>query len=191
MSVDVVSGVLVSAAALAGAHACLDDLLAADLSAEPDEAMLAALRETERLRRRLSALDHLLITQAEQRGLGYTRAARDTAGLLVTLLRISSREAHARVRAARECGPRTALTGEHLPAVFGDIAAAQGAGVHAEIVASRMTVAELLALKSGDMIELPAAALEAASLNVGGQPRFTVRAGQQNGFVAVQIADKL
>ncbi|MEA3212869.1 MAG: flagellar motor switch protein FliM [Chthoniobacter sp.] len=62
--------------------------------------------------------------------------------------------------------------------------------VHAELVAARMTVAAVLQLKPGDLIELPAAALEATQINVAGAVRFTARAGQQNGYIAVQIAEK-
>jgi len=62
--------------------------------------------------------------------------------------------------------------------------------VHAEMIAARMTVAALLKLKKGDVIELPASALEATQINVAGAVRFTARAGQQNGHIAVQIGDK-
>jgi len=62
--------------------------------------------------------------------------------------------------------------------------------VHAEMVVARMTVAALLKLKTGDLIELPASALETARINVAGSFRFTARAGQQDGFIAVQIAAK-
>jgi flagellar motor switch protein FliM len=62
--------------------------------------------------------------------------------------------------------------------------------VHAEIVAAQMTVAALLQLRKGEVIELPASILEAAHINVAGKVRFTARAGQQDGFIAVQITDK-
>lgn len=62
--------------------------------------------------------------------------------------------------------------------------------VHAEMVAAKMTVAALLRLKTGDLIELPASALENTRISVAGSVRFTARAGQQNGFAAVEIAGK-
>jgi flagellar motor switch protein FliM len=62
--------------------------------------------------------------------------------------------------------------------------------VHAEIVASRMTVASLLSLKIGEIIELPASMLEATRINVAGSMRFKASAGQQDGHIAVQITEK-
>lgn len=61
--------------------------------------------------------------------------------------------------------------------------------VHADMVAARMTVEALLALKEGDVIELEPTVLETAKVHVAGAVRFTGRAGQKNGFVAVQITD--
>ncbi len=63
--------------------------------------------------------------------------------------------------------------------------------LHAEMVAARMTVGALLKLKKGDMLELPASALESARINVAGTARFTGRAGQKDGRIAVQITDKI
>jgi uncharacterized protein DUF222 len=132
MSVDVIERDSISGAALTGMHERLDDLLTPEsvgqLAGETDAAILNALRAIERLRRRLAALDHQLIVQAERRSLGYTHAARDTAGLLASALRIGTREAHARVKAAADCGPRTTLQGEPLPPVFDQVAAAQACG---------------------------------------------------------------
>ena len=48
--------------------------------------------------------------------------------LLGQLLRITPREAGARVKAAADLGPRRGLTGEPLPALFAPLAAAQAAG---------------------------------------------------------------
>jgi hypothetical protein len=139
VSVAVVEPVSVVDAAVGSAHAGLDVLLAADLSREADDAIVAGLREVERLRARLAAADHVLIAQAQQRGLGYTRATRDTAGLLVQLLRIGAREAHARVRAAEVCGPRVNLQGAPLPPQDPAVAAAQAAGEISEQAARIIT----------------------------------------------------
>jgi flagellar motor switch protein FliM len=62
--------------------------------------------------------------------------------------------------------------------------------VDAEIVAARMTVAALLNLKQGDVIELSAAVLEKTQINVAGSARFIARAGQKDGYIAVQITEK-
>ncbi len=63
--------------------------------------------------------------------------------------------------------------------------------VHAEMVVARMTVEALLKLQKGTVLELPAAVLEAAQIKIAGAVRFTARAGQQDGFIAVQITDKI
>lgn len=62
--------------------------------------------------------------------------------------------------------------------------------VHAEMTAAHLTVAALLNLKEGDVLELPATALEAIQINVAGTVRFTARAGQKDGCIAVQITEK-
>ena len=63
--------------------------------------------------------------------------------------------------------------------------------VHAEIAAARMTVAALLKLKTGEIIELPASALETTRINIAGGVSFTARAGQKDGCIAVEITKKL
>ena len=61
-----------------------------------------------------------------------------TVSFLRWLLRIDQHEASARVKAAHAAGPRRALTGEPLPAVFVEVAAAQAAGEiserHAKVI---------------------------------------------------------
>lgn len=63
--------------------------------------------------------------------------------------------------------------------------------VHAEITAAHMTVEQLLNLKVGEMIELSASVLESALIKVAGVVRFTAHAGQQDGYAAVRITDKV
>ncbi len=55
--------------ALARAHAVVDDLLRLDLTGLGDEAMLDFWRELERLRRRIPAVEHGLVLEAQTRGL--------------------------------------------------------------------------------------------------------------------------
>ena len=88
---------------------------------------------------------------------------------------------------ARETGPRLTERNAAWRNSYDDIAIP----VHAELVAARMSVAALLNLKRGDVIELPAAVLESTRINVAGSVQFTARAGQQNGHSAVQITGKL
>ncbi len=117
------------AASLAAMHAQLDSLLAGDLSAAGDEAVVETLREAERLRRRLAALDHRVIAEVERRGVAQARGYRFPAELLIEALRVSRREAFARVAAARSLGPRLSLLGEVLPPVHPEVASAQAEGV--------------------------------------------------------------
>ncbi|WP_375476602.1 DUF222 domain-containing protein [uncultured Jatrophihabitans sp.] len=117
------------AASLAAMHAELDTLLGADLSVSSDADILDGLREAERLRRRLAALDHRVVTQLERRGVAQAKGYRDPQTLLVETLRVSRREAHARVSAARNLGPRVSLLGEVLPPVHPEVAAGQAVGV--------------------------------------------------------------
>jgi flagellar motor switch protein FliM len=63
--------------------------------------------------------------------------------------------------------------------------------VHAEVLAPQITIGDLLKLKVGDVIELPASVLESTQISVAGSVRFFAKAGQQNGFVAVEIGDKV
>jgi flagellar motor switch protein FliM len=87
---------------------------------------------------------------------------------------------------ARQTGALRIEGGAAWKASYDDIAIP----VHAEMVAAHMTVAGLLKLQKGDVIELPSTALESTQISVAGAVRFTARAGQQDGFIAVQITDK-
>jgi hypothetical protein len=55
--------------ALSRAHAAIDELLGLDLTGLGDEAMLEFWRQLERLRRRIPAVEHGLVLEAEARGL--------------------------------------------------------------------------------------------------------------------------
>jgi Domain of unknown function (DUF222) len=119
-------------------HALLDQLQAADWTAGSDEELLDALRRFEALRRRMVAVDHQLILEAEARNLHGTLAYRNVAGLLRSVLRLDPREAAGRVRAAEAAGSRRALTGEALSPAYPLVADAQAAGAissrHAAII---------------------------------------------------------
>jgi hypothetical protein len=104
--------------------------------------LLALASRLETLRRQLSALDHLLVAELEQRGVAGEVGARDTADLLVQLLRVSRREARRRVADAAELGPRRGLTGDPLPPLRPALAAASAAGDigedHVHVVATAL-----------------------------------------------------
>ncbi|WP_375479037.1 DUF222 domain-containing protein [uncultured Jatrophihabitans sp.] len=140
------------AASLAAMHAELDTLLGADLSVSSDADILDGLREAERLRRRLAALDHRVVTQLERRGVAQAKGYRDPQTLLVETLRVSRREARARVTAARDLGPRVSLTGEVLPPVYPEVAAGQAAGT-VSVEQSRIIVKTLNTLPGHVTVE--------------------------------------
>lgn len=126
------------AAVLDRLDTAVDDLLTLPLTGESDEQIVAIWQHLEHLTRRLAAVDHAVIGEVTGRGLAQAHGARSVASFARQALRISVREASARVRAAAAAGPRTALTGEPLPAEFPVVAAAQAAGelspAHARIV---------------------------------------------------------
>jgi Domain of unknown function (DUF222) len=128
MSTAIMEGSTQTSIALAGAHLAVDDLLAAPLTRGSDAELLDDLRELERLRRRVDAVEHRLILEAETRSLPDTHSCRTTGLFLRRLLKIDPAEAHARVRAAEAAGERCALTGEALPAAYPVVAEAQRIG---------------------------------------------------------------
>ena len=104
-----------TASMLADAHALVDDLLNAPLHLDADTEVLDALRELERLVRRLAAAEHRIVLQIEERGPAYIYSARDTAAVLARALRIDPPEATARFRAAEAAGPRREVNGTASP----------------------------------------------------------------------------
>ena len=146
------------AAALRSVEEGLAALQAGDWSGVPDADLLETFRQFEVVRRRLAAVDHALIGEAETRGLAESLAYRNTAGLLRSLLRITPREAAGRVRAAEAAADRRALTGDPLPAHHPHVAQAQRHGTisaqHAALITR--TIAQLpdqVRHEQGDGIE--------------------------------------
>jgi len=90
--------------------------------------LVAGLRGVEAATRRGAAVSHRLLAQCEQQRTATTLGHRSLEVLLRQMLRISAADARARVRAARVCGPRWAVSGEVLGAVHPVTAAAAGAG---------------------------------------------------------------
>lgn len=95
--------------------AALDALLAEDLAAASDEAVLAAAREVECARRRLASFDLPLVAELDRRSVAGRELAPSVAAFLSQLLNVSPREARQRVRHAHELGARQAISGEVLP----------------------------------------------------------------------------
>ena len=145
-------------ARLARIQAELRALQEADLSGLSDEQVLDYGRELERTRRLLPSADARFITEVEARELPASVCARGTGGFLRMLLRIDPHEAHARVEAAHATGPRRALTGEPLPPVFEQVAAAQAAGAisdrHARIIVTTIDkLPDEITAENGEQIE--------------------------------------
>jgi hypothetical protein len=98
-------------AALADALAPYLDQLHGVIARCGDADLIAELRGLEVLRRRLAAADHVLVAALERRGIAGVVGPSSTSELLQDVLRLSPREAKARVRAAEA---RTTVTGEVL-----------------------------------------------------------------------------
>jgi hypothetical protein len=109
-------------------HGLVDVFQNVELSSTTDPDLLEAHREFERLRRRLDPAEYRLIAEENDRGLPDECVSASTGRFLRHLLKIDPGEANARARAAEAAGPRKALTGEALAAVFEHVAAAQVSG---------------------------------------------------------------
>jgi len=122
-------------------------LRAVDVGQVADDALLDWVRAVEVERRRLTTVDHAAVAEVDARHLAQERGCRDTATLLSLLLRVDPGEAKARVAAAIELGWRRTLTGERLPAVFGQTAAACAQGsisaAHARVITEAIDASPL------------------------------------------------
>ena len=94
-----------------------------------DDGRLIEFAQTfERVRNQMSLVDHEVVAAGGAQRLAERRTQPDLARVLVSALRISSAEAHRRVRAAEAVGPRRSRTGKSLPVRRPVLAAAQRAG---------------------------------------------------------------
>jgi hypothetical protein len=122
--------------------AAVAELAGCSFSALTDDDLLEVLRLAERARRQLEALDHVLIAELEARNLPGRYVLRGSKQLLSGLLTLSPSESGARVRHARELGPRTGLTGERLSPLLPLTAAARAEGAitgrQAEVIIQTM-----------------------------------------------------
>jgi hypothetical protein len=127
-----------AALALARLHDAVTDVIALPLSTLTRDDVLAVLRNLESEKNRLATADHALIAETEAQGAAHEHACPSTANLLSQLLRVSPTEASMRVRAAADLAPRRGLTGEVLPPIFAQVAAAQATGAisaaHARVI---------------------------------------------------------
>ncbi|MDT4962331.1 MAG: hypothetical protein QOF87_1978, partial [Pseudonocardiales bacterium] len=126
------------AAALALYEAGVTALITVAQANPTGASILELLRGLETGRNRLATAEHALIADAEAQGLPHEHACPSTPNWLSQLLRINPAEATARVKAAADLGPRRGLTGEQLPPIFEQVAAAQASGeisaAHARVI---------------------------------------------------------
>jgi hypothetical protein len=171
-------------AVTAGLAVVVGELGSVSLSSLSEPELLAVVREVERARRQLEALEHRLIAEVEQRNLPGKHLARSAGAFLAGLLNLSAREASVRIRHARHLGPRVTVTGQRLQPLLPATAAARSEGL---ITAQHVTV--IIATIEKLPITLPAPDVaEAEAFLVEQAQRFdaTVLAG-----IAKQLLDTL
>jgi hypothetical protein len=112
----------------AGLDTLVRDLQALSLTSATDEQVLDLWRALEAHRRKLAVVDHAIIRQVQQRHVAFAVGAKNDVHLARDVLRITPHEAKARIAAAEACGPNIAVSGEPLPPIHCDVAAAQAAG---------------------------------------------------------------
>ena len=117
----------------------LDMLSATETAVLRGPELTTLLADIEVQRRRLAAVDQLLVAEADRQGLGGEYGRGTTANLLTTLLRITPFEARGRVERARDLGPRRGLTGEPLepilPATSLAVQAGEISSAHVDVIA--------------------------------------------------------
>ena len=123
-----------------------------------DADLLTVLREQEADARRSAVTSHAVIAELEARGTAREHGCPSTATLLVQVLRINPNDASGRVRDAADLGPRRGLTGEVLPPIFAQVAAAQADGVisaaHARVITKTITtLPEAIRAEHEDLFE--------------------------------------
>ncbi|HZZ97309.1 MAG TPA: DUF222 domain-containing protein, partial [Jatrophihabitantaceae bacterium] len=147
------------AGALAQIRAGFDMLLEVELAPLTAPQITAVIGELEVECRRREAVDQRLIAQVGERNIAGDYGATSTLALLVDLLRISPREAKARVARARDMGPRRVLsTGEVLAPILPLIAAAQRDGSisaeHASVISRAIeAIPDRLAAQFTSLVE--------------------------------------
>jgi len=109
--------------------AAVDEVAAIPLAQLAEDELLSTLRELERTRRRLEAVETRLLADIEERNLPGKYVMRATGALLAGVLNLSAREAAQGVKHARQLGPRITVTGERLGPLLPTAAAARQAGL--------------------------------------------------------------
>jgi hypothetical protein len=149
--------------AVVALRAAVDALIGTDLGVLPGVEVAGLLAEIETERRRLEAVDTLVVAEVSERGIAGEYARTSAMDLLVNLLRVTPREAKARVERAQDLGPRRALTGEPLGPLFPAVAEAVAGGEisagHADVITacldrvSCVARAEVVPVAEGLLVE--------------------------------------
>lgn len=165
--------------AIAMIRAGFDALFTSTLSSLSSSELTAVMVELEVERRRGDSFDQHLIAEAAERGTAGEYARTSTVDLLMELLRVSPREAKARVARARDMGPRRELTGQPLEPSFVLVSGAQRSGAisaeHASVITNAVDrIPVHLAMDFTDVVER---ALVETALHV--DPRELAKAGER------------
>lgn len=122
--------------------AAASEVLEFDFTRSSDDRIADAMRAVERVSRQLAAVSTRLIVQAEERSMPRRAGCTSTASYLVDALRLSRRDATARVSAAKLLGTWHDVGGYPIPVDLPATAAAQRAGdaspEHARRIAATM-----------------------------------------------------
>lgn len=113
---------------MAGLRAAVDVLLEADLTVLGSPELTGLLRHLEVERRRLTAVDHRVVSEVDQRGAAGEHGRTGAADLLTTMLRVAPCEAEARVAQARATQPTRQPSGDLIAAQLPRCAAAASVG---------------------------------------------------------------
>ena len=142
-------------AAIQSLEAVMDQLVDADASAVAGVELSGLVARFERQRRRMESVEHTMVARLQDAQVAGEFGRTSAADLLVELIRIAPAEAGARVRAARDLGPRREPCGLSLPPIFTRVAEAQRDGsisaAHAKVITA--TVAAIPAHRSFELAE--------------------------------------
>ena len=134
-------------AAYAAAEDAVTELNAFDYSGLSVADQLELLSRRETLMRRFPVAGHALLAGLQAQSTPRDIGAKSWADVLRIRLHISSEDARRRVRHGEHLGPRRGLTGEALPPLWEQVAAAQAAGElnteHIEVIANLLAALPL------------------------------------------------
>jgi len=123
--------------------AVIDEVLDLELGRLTEDDLLAFIRVTDRVTRRLAAVDHRVLGEVIGRGIAESRGYRDIGSLLAQLTASTLSQARARTAAVAMLGVRRAVTGGVLPPLP---VAAQAARTGSVSIAQTKVIADVVRL---------------------------------------------